>query len=846
MELYSITALYWWYTNFCPSLFFLTPAFSMLDKETLSERDICTKFITPALVKAGWEDKFLEEVSFTDGRIFVRGSLTGRGKPKRADYILYYKPGIPVAVVEAKDNKHRVGDGLQQALDYARILDIPTVFSSNGDGFVFHDRTASDESIEREIRLDEFPTPDQLWQRYKKYKGIETPDEERISEQPYYDDGSNRRPRYYQQIAVNRSVEAIAKGQNRILLVMATGTGKTYTAFQIIYRLWKSGRKKRILFLADRTALIDQTRRGDFKHFRDKMTILRKKVVNEGGGRDRLMASTKRGIDSTDKAYEIFLGLYQGLTSTEGLDAYRDFSPDFFDLIVVDECHRGSANADSAWRGILDYFSNATQIGLTATPRETTTASNSEYFAEPIYTYSLKQGIADGFLAPYRVVRVGLNVDLDGWRPDKGKRDKAGNLVEDRNYNRLDYDRSLVIDERTKTVAAKITEFLKGHDRFAKTIVFCSDIDHAERMRSELVRLNADEVRREARYVMRITGDEELGKAELDNFINPEERYPVIATTSKLMTTGVDAQTCRLIVLDSNIQSMTEFKQIIGRGTRINEDHGKLYFTILDFRHVTDLFADPAFDGDPVRVKDLGEGDSVASIEAEEEAADHSPLVDEENGEEMVIVPPEIRQPNVVSDDGHGDYTPRGKVYVNGVNVSVLVERELTFDQDGKSIVVGLKDFTRDKVRAKFGDLNDFLTRWNTADRKEALVDELREQGVLLDEFLEAVDRDADLFDLIVHVAFDQKPLTRRERAEQVKKRNYFTKFGEPARRVLDALLDKYADEGIQNLETLDVLRVKPLDSLGSPMEIVRLFGDKTRYLQAVRELEEEIYRVTA
>lgn len=818
----------------------------MLDKKTLSERDICTKFITPALLKAGWEDKFLEEVSFTDGRIFVRGNFTHRGKPKRADYILYHTSGVAVGVVEAKDNRHSVGAGLQQALDYARILDIPCVFASNGDGFVFHDRGAADESIEREIGLDEFPTPEALWQRYKAFKGIETPDEERVSEQPYYDDGTNRRPRYYQQIAINRSVEAIARGQNRILLVMATGTGKTYTAFQIIYRLWKSGRKKRILFLADRTALIDQTRRGDFKHFGGKMTVIRKKVVSEGNGRDRLVGVTKRGIDSTDKAYEIFLGLYQGLTSAEGLDAYRDFSPDFFDLIVVDECHRGSANADSAWRGILDYFTNATQIGLTATPRETTTASNSEYFAEPIYTYSLRQGIADGFLAPYRVVRVGLNVDLDGWRPDKGKRDKAGHLVEDRNYNRLDYDRTLVIDERTKTVAAKITEFLKGHDRFAKTIVFCSDIDHAERMRSELVRLNADEVRRDSRYVMRITGDEELGKAELDNFINPEERYPVIATTSKLMTTGVDAQTCRLIVLDSNIQSMTEFKQIIGRGTRINEEHGKLYFTILDFRHVTDLFADPQFDGDPVRVKDLGETDSVATIEADELADADSPPVDEETGEEITVVPPTIRQPTVANDDGNGTYTPRNKVYVNGVNVSVLVERELTFDHEGKSIVVGLKDYTREKVRAAFADLNDFLTRWNAADRKEVLVDELHEQGILPDEFLGAVDRDADLFDLIVHVAFDQKPLTRRERAENVKKRNYFTRYAEPARRVLAALLDKYADEGIQNLETLDVLRVKPLDSLGSPVELVRLFGGKPAYLQAVRELEAEIYRVTA
>ncbi|TAE34710.1 MAG: DEAD/DEAH box helicase [Cytophagales bacterium] len=813
----------------------------MLSKKTLSERDICTKFITPAIEQAGWVDKFLEEVSFTDGRIYVRGKMTARGTAKRADYILYYKPNIPVAIIEAKDNRHSIGDGMQQALEYARILDIPCVFSSNGDGFLFHDCTATDDSIEQELSLDEFPSPDELWLRYRRFKQIETTAEELVSLQDYYTDASGRRPRYYQQIAINRTVEAIAKGQNRMLLVMATGTGKTYTAFQIIYRLWKSGFKKRILFLADRTALIDQTRRGDFRHFRDKMTVIRKKVVSVDG-KEQLVSSRKRGIDATDKAYEIFLGLYQGLTNAEGLDAFRDFSPNFFDLIVVDECHRGSADDNSAWREILTYFNTATQIGLTATPKETTEVSNSDYFGDSIYTYSLKTGIADGFLAPYRVVRVSLNVDLEGWRPEKGKRDKKGNPVEDRIYNRTDFDRTIVMDERRMQVAQKITEYLKGHDRMLKTIVFCVDIEHAEAMRSALARCNADLVAQNHKYVMRITGDEDEGKRELDNFINPEERYPVIACTSKLMTTGVDAQTCGLIVLDSNIGSMTEFKQIIGRGTRINEEFGKLYFTILDFRNVTDLFADPAFDGDPVRVKEVGETDTVADIEQEETTTDEA-LTDTETGEELTPEPPKIRY---IVEETENVLNEARKVFVNGVDVTILNSRELVFDNDGKILMVGLKDYTRDQFRARFQTMNDFMTYWNAADRKEAIVRELTEQGVLLDSFLGAVDRDADLFDLICHVAFDQKPLTRRERANDVKKRNYFVRFGPTARIVLEALLEKYADEGVIPLEDVKVLQVQPFDRMGSPMEIIRTFGGKAGYLRAVQELEGEIYRITA
>jgi len=512
----------------------------MASKKDLSERDICTQFILPALKKSGWniETQIREEVSFTDGRIYVKGNKTTRGKRKRADFILYYKPNIPIAIIEAKSNKLSVNAGIQQGIEYSNILDIPVVFSSNGDGFYEHDKTLSSGKIERTLSLDAFPTPDEIWKRYKKYKGITSESEEKIVSQDYYFDGGARTPRYYQQIAINRTVETIAKGQNRILLVMATGTGKTYTAFQVIYRLWKSGTKKRILFLADRNALIDQTKRGDFRHFKDKMTVIRKKEI--------------------DKSYEIYLALYQGLTNyDEDKDAYREFSPDFFDLIVIDEAHRGSAAEDSAWREILEYFSSATHIGLTATPKETDEVSNIQYFGEPVYTYSLKQGIEDGFLAPYKVIRVGLDIDLEGWRPELGKKDMQGFEVEDRQYNRKDFDKNLVIYERSETVAKKITEYLKKHNRFDKTIVFCIDIEHAQRMRTALANENSDLMAENSKYVMQITGDNEEGKRELDNFINPEETYPVIATTSKLMTTGIDAQTCKLIVLDSNIKSMT-------------------------------------------------------------------------------------------------------------------------------------------------------------------------------------------------------------------------------------------------------------------------------------------------
>jgi type I restriction enzyme, R subunit len=703
-------------------------------------------------------------------------------------------------------------------LEYAKILDIPIVFSSNGDAFYEHDRTLASGNIEQEIPLDQFPSPEELWRRYKTYKGIESDESERISAQDYFFDGSNRKPRYYQQIAVNRTVEAIAKGQQRILLTMATGTGKTYTAFQIIHRLWKAGVKKRILFLADRNALIDQTKRGDFRHFKDKMTVIKHKKI--------------------DKSYEIYLALYQGLTNyDEDKDAYREFSPEFFDLIVIDECHRGSASEDSAWREILDYFSNATHIGLTATPKETETISSTEYFGDPIYTYSLKQGIEDGFLAPYKVVRVGLNVDLEGWRSEYGKTDKNGQLIEDRIYNRKDFDKNLIIDERTQNVANRITEFLKKTNRFDKTIVFCVDIDHAQRMRTALANANSDLMVQNSKFVMQITGDNEEGKRELDNFINPEEIWPVIAVTSKLMTTGVDAQTCKLIVLDSNIGSMTEFKQIIGRGTRINEEYGKYFFTILDFRNVTDLFADPAFDGDPVRIKEIGEEDEFET--ASDEFADAETIVDED-GEEVAFPP--IQQPEII---GGGDIIsePPPKYYVNGVNVAVLNERIQYMDANGKLITGSLKDYTRQKVREQYQSLDDFLNKWNSADKKQAIIDELIEQDIVYENLKEAIGKEMDIFDMICHTAFDRPPLTRLERANQVKKWDVFTQYGDQAKKVLEALLDKYANEGIENIEDIKILRVNPFDKFGTPTEIINLFGGRMQYQQALTQLEQALYQ---
>lgn len=789
----------------------------MFDKKTLSERDICSKFITPAITAAGWDlqRQVREEVTFTAGRVIVRGRLTSRGKRKRADYILYHKPNLPIALIEAKDNNHPVGGGMQQALAYGEALDIPFVFSSNGDAFLAHDRTGLTATPEKELSLGDFPSPAELWGRYRKWKGL-TDEETRLVTQDYYVDASGKTPRYYQEVAINRTVAAIATGQDRILLVMATGTGKTYTAFQIIWRLWKAGVKKRILFLADRNILVDQTRTNDFKPFGQVMTKIQ--------GR------------KADPAYEVYLALYQAVTGPEEEQKiYRNFSPDFFDLVVVDECHRGSARDDSAWREILEYFSSATQIGMTATPKETSYVSNIDYFGEPVYIYSLKQGIEDGFLAPYKVVRIDLDKDLSGWRPEKGKTDKHGLEIPDRVYNQRDFDRELVLEQRTARVAERVSEFLKGTDRYDKTIVFCEDIDHAERMRTALVNENADIAADNRKYVMRITGDNPEGKAELDSFIDPESRYPVIATTSKLMTTGVDAQTCKLIVLDQRIESLSLFKQIIGRGTRIQEDYDKLFFTILDFKKATELFADPDFDGEPVQIYKPDPGGSVVPPDPDNEKGEGEGGTDggdeEEKGDDdggIIIDPP----------------PPGGrtKYVVEDIPVWVVAERVQYYDKDGKLITESLKDYTKARVHEEYASLEDFLRRWTASERKEVILAELEERGVLFDALAEEVGRDYGPFDLVCHVAFGQPPMTRRERAENVRKQHYFAKYGEQARAVLEALLDKYADEGIENIEDMTILKIPPLDQLGTPVEIVESFGGKEQYLAALRGLEEQLY----
>ena len=804
-----------------------------VDKRSLSERDICTKFITPALRRAGWDEmlQIREEISFTKGRIIVRGKLVTRGQAKRADYILYYKPNIPIAVIEAKDNSHSIGDGMQQALNYAETLNIPFVFTSNGDGFVFHDRTGASTPREVDLALDTFPPPAELWARYRAWKGL-TPEAEKIVLQDYHEDSGGKAPRYYQASAVNAAIEAIAKGQDRILLVMATGTGKTYTAFQIIWRLWKAGHKKRILFLADRNVLVDQTMVNDFRPFTGTMAKLSAQantIQRDGGGAPRI-----------DTAYEVYLGLYQAITGPEEHQKiYREFSPGFFDLIVIDECHRGSAAEDSAWREILEYFSSATQIGLTATPKETKYVSNAAYFGEPVFSYSLKQGIRDGFLAPYKVVKVHIDRDVEGYRPEKGQLDRDGEEVEDRIYNVKDFDRTLVIDGRTKRVAQKITAFLKeSGDRFQKAIVFCVDQEHAARMRQALINENADLVDGNARYAMRITGSDTEGQAELGNFIDPESKYPVLVTTSRLLSTGIDVQTCRLIVLDREVGSMTEFKQIVGRGTRVHEDTRKFYFTLIDFRGVTSHFADPAFDGEPVQIYEPGEGDPIDPPDVPPLDEDGEPLPENPDADEIIVDEPGLPLP-----PGSG---PQKKVYVDGVDAIIVAERVEYLDENGKLVTESLRDFTRKALRKRFASIDDFLRRWDAAERKQAVIDEIAAEGLPLDVVVEELGKDLDPFDLICHVAFDAKPLTRRERAENVKKHDVFTEYGEQARAVLDALLDKYADEGMLNLDDAKVLRIPPIDRLGTPLELVRAFGGKSGFEQAVHDLQSALYKEIA
>jgi type I restriction enzyme, R subunit len=777
-----------------------------IDKKALSERDICTKFITPAIKDvAGWDlMQFSEE--FTLGKIFVKGKRVARGSKDRADYILFHNRDLPIAIIEAKDNHHDIGAGMQQALRYAEMIDVPFAYSSNGDGFIEHDRTREAGVLERTLGINDFPSPQQLWERYKAWKKID-PEEEQIINQPYY--MSEKPPRYYQRVAINRAVEAVAQEQNRILLVMATGTGKTYTAFQIMWRLWKAKKKKRILFLADRNILVDQARTNDFKPFVDVMTKITDRQV--------------------DKSFEVYLSLYQAVSGTkEEMNIYKQFSPSFFDLIFVDECHRGSAADDSAWREILEYFEPATQIGLTATPRETVSVSNIDYFGEPLYTYSLKQGIEDGFLAPYKVIRIELDRDIDGWRPRAGQRDTFGYEIPDDVYYGTDFDKTLVIEERTQLVAHLVTEHLKATNRMSKTILFCRDIQHAEEMRRALINENGDLFSQNPKYIMRITGDSKEGKAELDSFIDPNELYPVLVTTSKLLGTGVDTQTVQLIVLDSIINSMTEFKQIIGRGTRVLEKKNKLYFTIMDFRNATRLFRDKEFDGDPVQVYEPKPTDPVTPIEPEE--------ID--TGDDLE------------GDDG-GDVGPRKYVVKDNVGVYVSSTQVQYLGANGQLVTESFTDYTKQNLITKYPTIETFLTAWFNAERKEVIVAELLEQGVFLDKLQEDVGLDLDPFDLICHVAFNRKALTRSERANKVRsKPEYFEKYSEAARKVLDVLVTKFAEDGYATLDKVlddgqlvNFLSAPPFDTFGRPLEVVRAFGGKEHFREAMRELQEVIYQ---
>lgn len=778
---------------------------SKINKKELSEIDICDLFITPAIKEAGWNQmtQIRREVTLTPGPVIVRGNLSSRNKKKKkfADYVLQWEKGVPLAVIEAKDNSHTVSHGMQQALGYAEILEIPCAFSSNGDAFASHNKVAGPyEDIETEFPLDSFPAPGELWQRYKTHRGI-TDQEEALVVEPYFDDGSGKEARYYQVEAINRVVEAVAKGKKRLLLVMATGTGKTYTTFQIIWRLWKARRAKRILFLVDRNILADQTLVNDFKPFGSVMTKIKNRTI--------------------DPSYEVYLGLYQALTGPYEEDKiYRSVSPDFFDLIVIDECHRGSANEDSAWREILEYFDGAIQLGLTATPKETEYASNITYFGEPVYTYTLKQGIQDGFLAPYKVVRIDIDRDVLGWTPPPGMKDDLGNEIELREYNQMDMDRILVLNRRTRLVAERVMQFLNATDPFQKTIIFCEDIDHAERMRKAIVNAAGGRAIDNPKYVMRITGDSVEGKAELDNFIDPESRYPVIVTTSELLTTGVDAKTCKLIVLDKTINSMTIFKQIVGRGTRIHEEMNKYFFTIMDFKRATQLFLDPDFDGEPVVIYEPGPND-----------------------------PPEPPEPEP-GDDADNDEVeePEGvyKVRVSGVDVRILSERVEYLGEDGRMVTESYRDYSRKNILKEYASLDDFINKWNSSKKKEAILSELEEYGIEIDKLAQEVGRDYGDFDLICHIAFDQPPLTRAERANNVKKRNYFAKYGEQARTVLEALLEKYADEGITTIENPKVLKLRPFDQLGTPMEIINTFGGKANYDQAIFELEQALFNTAS
>jgi type I restriction enzyme R subunit len=775
--------------------------------KNLTEEDIKYRFITPAVENAGWaKEQVLMEYFFTNGPILIRGNTIKRGKPKKADYLLTHKNGkIPLAIIEAKNTEHLVGAGMQQAIEYAKILQIPFAYSSNGTGFIEHDFFTGSET---ELGLDQFPSEAQLWSRYLSGKGFNVEQERIVTAPDHFDVFSQKKPRYYQRIAINRTLEAIAKGQKRVLLVMATGTGKTFTAFQLIWKLLQTKTVKKVLYLADRNILIDQTMQQDFRPFKKIMTKIQGKIL--------------------DSSYEVYMSLYQQLAGENGQEPFREFKPEFFDLVIVDECHRGSAKEESQWRKILDYFVKAIHIGMTATPKETKEVSNITYFGEPVYTYSLKQGIDDGFLAPYKVIRIGLDKDLEGWRPYKGQVDVYGQIIDDREYNSSDYDRNLIIDERTQAVANRITKWLTANDRYSKTIVFCVDIEHAERMRQALINENKELVKENPKYIMRITGDNQEGKAQLDYFIDAKERYPSVVTTSKLMSTGVDVKTCKLIVLDNVINSMTEFKQIIGRGTRLYPEYGKQYFTIMDFRNASRLFADPEFDGEPIVIIEGGNGGDYWDPT---NPGNNNNQQEPGNTEKPPFEPP----------------IPPGTIYkyrVRGVPVAIVNERIQYYDKDGKLITENIVDYSKRNILNEFATLNDFLSAWTRAEKKQVIIEELQEQGVILDALREESGKDFDDFDLILHVAFDKKPLTKQERVNHVQKKGYLYKYSEACQQVLSVLLEKYMDKGIGELEDTRILDNSPFDRIGSPKKIAQLFGGKEGYIQAVRELEQEIYQL--
>ena len=770
-------------------------------KQNMTEEDIKLQYITPALTSKWERQKITMETQITDGKISLKGNLAVRQPGKRVDYLLYLSANNPIAVVEAKDNNHQVSAGLQQAMDYAKMLDLPFAFSSNGDGFAEHDFLTG---AERQFGMDEFPTEAELSDRYKRESGL-TPAQEAAMAQPYFSSQATYPPRYYQRIAINRTVDAIARGQKRLLLVMATGTGKTYTAFQIVYRLLKSETVHKVLYLADRNMLVDQSIEQDFAPLQ--------KTIHK--------VNVKKDQKNTVTSYEVYFSLYQQLVGDDDQEHFSElFAPDFFDLIIVDECHRGSAKEESRWRRVLEYFSDAVQIGMTATPKETKYISNLSYFGEPVYTYSLKEGIEDGFLAPFKVINVMTNIG-EGWRPRRGQLDIYGNEIPDRIYTNSDYDYNIIIEDRIREVAQEITRYLKSTDRMARTIVFCATEDAALRMRDMLTQLNQDMVKQNPDYVVRITGSDDVGKSKLDYFRSTTEKYPVIATTSKLLSTGADIKMTKLIVLDEMIGSMTEFKQILGRGTRLREKEGKTHFTVMDFRNVTRLFADPDWDG---------------------------PLeIDEEFGTakgQGKGLPPQEKAPGKDDPDGSAKL-PTPIVDENGCKVSIIQKTVSIYDTDGKLLrQESIIDYTKENILGRYASLDNFIRQWSAQDKKEAIRDLLRQRGIDLEQVkAEQGMTDVDDFDFICHVAFDRKPLTRRERANSVKKRDFLSKYSSAARQVLEALLDKYCNIGIYEIEKTEVLKLDPFLKMGKPAKIASYFGGKEGYLKAVRELEQAIYQ---